>query len=136
MKRLLTWAGMGVVALAFASLALAATDDKAKPGPLTGTWDCVSHGGGNQQGDTPFTLDLEQDGEKVTGSVSSPQGGTDITSATFKNDVLEITLDTSDGTYVLKATLQDGALTKGSTTHDGNPMGDWEGKKSTSGDNK
>ncbi len=127
---------MGIVALAFASLTLAATEQKAKPGPIAGSWECTSHGGGHEEGDTPFTLDLEQDGEKVTGSISSPQGGTEITSATFKDNLLEIHLDTPDGNYVLKATLKEGQL-KGETTLDGNPHGTWEGKKSTaSGDSK
>lgn len=135
MKRLLSWAGVAVVGLAVASLTFAADGQKSKAGPVTGTWECTSHGGGTQEGSTPFTLDLQQDGETVTGSVSSPEGGTDITSATFKDNVLEIHLDTPDGLYVLKATLKDGGLTSGTTTHDGNPMGTWEGKKSAvSGD--
>ena len=136
MKRLLTWAGTAIVVLALTSFALAATEQKAKPGPIAGSWECTSHGGGHQEGDTPFTLDLEQDGEKVTGSISSPQGGTEITSATFKDNLLEIHMDTPDGNYVLKATLAEGRL-KGDTTLDGNPKGTWEGKKSApAGDSK
>ena len=96
-------------------------------GLLTGTWECTSHGGPHGD-ETPFTLELEQNGEKVTGSVSSPQGGMEITSATFRNDVLEIHLDTPDGNYVLTAKLKDGQLS-GQTSHDGNPAGKWEGKK-------
>lgn len=135
MKRILSWAAIAVVSLVVASLAFAADEQKSKGGPLSGTWECTSHGGGTQEGSTPFTLDLQQDGETVTGSVSSPEGGTDITSATFKDNVLEIHLDTADGLYVLKATLKDGEL-KGATTHDGNPMGTWEGKKSAPSDDK
>lgn len=130
MRRAWTLAGlavMAVMALALAGLALNA-QEKSKGGPLTGTWDCQSHGG--DHGDTPFTLELEQDGEKVTGSVSSAEGGMDITTATFKDNVLEIHLDTPDGLYVLKAALKDGALS-GDTTRDGAAMGKWEGKKST-----
>jgi len=126
MKRTLTLAGVTLVALALSSLALHA-QEKSKGGPLTGTWECQSHGG--DQGDTPFTLELDQDGEKVTGSVSSPQGGMEITTATFKDSVLEIHLDTPDGLYVLKAILKDGLL-NGDTTRDGTAMGKWEGKKS------
>jgi hypothetical protein len=126
MKRVWSSAAVGIMALSMAVLGFT-KDEKAEPAPLTGTWDCMSHGG--EQGDTPFTLVLEQSGEKVTGSVSSPQGGMEITSATFKNDVLEIHLDTPDGNYVLTATLKDGQLTSGQTSHDGNPEGKWEGKK-------
>ena len=126
MRRALTLVGITAVALALASLALNA-EEKSKAAPLTGTWECQSHGG--DQGDTTFTLELEQDGDKVTGSFSSPQGGMEITTATFKDSVLEIHLDTPDGMYVLKATLKDGALS-GDTTRDGTAMGKWEGKKS------
>jgi hypothetical protein len=129
MKRAISSVGVVLALVALASLALAATEDKPKSGPVTGSWECTSHGGGHEEGDTPFTLDLEQDGEKVTGSVSSPQGGMEITSATFKDNLLEIHLDTPDGNYVLKATLKEGQL-KGDTTLDGNPKGTWEGKKS------
>ena len=129
MKHATSSVGIALALVALANLALAATEDKSKSGPLTGSWECTSHGGGHEEGDTPFTLDLEQDGEKVTGSVSSPQGGMEITSATFKDNLLEIHLDTPDGNYVLKATLKEGQL-KGDTTLDGNPKGTWEGKKS------
>lgn len=136
MKHALSMAGIAVVALAAASLAYAGDEQKSsQPGLVTGTWECSSHGGENQEGSTPFTLDLEQDGEKVTGSVSSPEGGMEITDATFKDSVLEIHLDTPDGMYVLKATLKEGEL-KGATTHDGNPMGTWEGKKSAASNDK
>ena len=125
-KRVLALAGVGFLILSIMSFALA-KDQKAGPGLLTGTWECTSHGGPHGD-ETPFTLELEQNGEKVTGSVSSPQGGMEITSATFKNDVLEIHLDTPDGNYVLTAKLKDGQLS-GQTSHDGNPEGKWEGKK-------
>jgi len=129
MKRGLSLAVVASVILSIAGLALA-KDQKAEPGLLTGTWECTSHGGphAGEQDETPFTLELEQSGEKVTGSVSSPQGGMEITSATFKNDVLEIHLDTPDGNYILTAKLKDGQLS-GQTSHDGNPEGKWEGKK-------
>ena len=125
MKRAWSLAGVGFVILSIVGLALA-KDEKAEPALLTGTWECASHGG--EQGETPFTLELEQNGEKVTGSVSSPQGGMEITSATFRNDFLEIHLDTPDGNYVLTAKLKGGQLS-GQTSHDGNPAGKWEGKK-------
>jgi len=129
MKRVLSLAGVGFMILSIAGLPFA-KDEKAEPGLLTGTWECTSHGGPHdaEQGDTPFTLQLEQNGEKVTGSVSSPEGGMEITSATFRNEVLEIHLDTPDGNYVLTAKLKDGQLS-GQTSHDGNSAGKWEGKK-------
>ena len=102
-----------------------AKEKKTKPGKLTGTWDCMSHGG--SRGDLPFTLYLEQTGEAVTGSVDSPLGGAEITSAVFKKKNLEIHIDTSQGNYLLTAKLKKQALT-GEWSHD-QEKGTWEGKK-------
>jgi len=126
MKRI-TLCALGILTLAFAASAAGLQDDKsAKPGPLTGSWDCISHGGPN--GERKFTLDLQQDSEKVTGTVASDEGGMDITSATFKGDALEIRLETPDGTYVLTGKLKDGQLA-GAVTFEGKDNGTWEGKK-------
>src|SRR5712692_5307004 len=103
MKRPLTAALLATLALCAVSFALA-TESKSKAAPLTGTWECNSHGG--SQGDTPFTLHLEQADETVTGSVESPMGGAEISSATLKNNRLEIHIDTSDATYILTAQLK------------------------------
>lgn len=127
------------VLLAACSLVLAvavfavAGKDKEEANNITGTWECMGHGG--PQGDTPFTLSLEQQGEKVTGSVSSPLGGTEITSATFKDDVLDIHLDTEQGLYVITGKLKDGRF-RGETTHDGEKQGTWEGERSTTSEKK
>jgi hypothetical protein len=102
-----------------------AAEKKHKPGPLAGTWECTAHGG--PQGDLPFTLALEQSGEQVTGSVESPMGGTEITSATFKKKHLEIHIDTPQGSYDLTARLKKGKLA-GEWTHDPD-KGTWEGSK-------
>ncbi len=126
MKRPLTAALLASLALCAVSFALA-SEKKSKPAPLTGTWECNSHGG--SQGDTPFTLHLEQDSENVTGSVESPMGGTEISSATLKNNQLEIHIDTSQGTYVLTAQLKKDQLTDGEFTNGSDEKGTWEGKK-------
>ena len=102
-------------------------EKKPKPGPMAGTWECTSHGG--SRGDLPFTLYLEQSGETVTGSVESPLGGTEITSAKFKNKTLEIHIDTSQGNYLLTAKLKKGKLT-GEWSHEPE-KGTWEGMKQT-----
>lgn len=117
-----------VVCLAVLCLAGAALgkEKKPKPGPITGTWECTSHGG--SQGDMPFTLYLEQSKESVTGSVSSPIGGTEITSATFQKKNLEIHIDTQVGNYVLMAKLAKGELS-GTWSVDTGEKGTWEGKK-------
>jgi hypothetical protein len=112
---------LGIAVLFAVSLSMA--EDKG--GPVSGTWTCQAHGG--SQGDTPFTLILEQTGEKVEGSVDSPMGGTQITSATFKDNTLEIHIDAGDANYTLTAKLDKGALT--GTWSNGDDKGSWEGKK-------
>lgn len=124
MKQTLRWA---VAFMAILSLAgfLLAKESKSKPGPLTGTWECQSHG--SSQGDMPFTLYLEQDKEVVTGSVSSPIGGTQISSGSFKKNVLDIEIDTPDATYKINGKLQKGQLSGEWSSAD--EKGTWEGKK-------
>lgn len=114
-----------VLALLTAVAYTQGAEKKSKPGPLTGTWECTAHGG--PQGDVPFTLTLEQAGEQVTGSVESPMGGTELTTATFKNKRLEIHIDTSEGNYVLTGLLKKGKLA-GDWKHDPD-KGTWEGSK-------
>lgn len=96
-----------------------------KPGPLTGTWECTSHGG--SRGDMQFTLDLQQEKETVAGSVTSPIGSSDLSSASFKHKMLQIQIDSDQGDYVLTAKLKDGKLS-GEWSH-GDEKGTWEGKK-------
>jgi hypothetical protein len=112
---------LGILILFAASLAMA----KDKGGVMTGTWDCQAHGG--NQGETAFTLFLQQDKENVDGNVSSPIGGTQISSGTFKKNMLEIHLDTPQGAYVLMGKYNKGELS-GVWSSD-NDKGTWEGKK-------
>lgn len=125
MKRILTSLAICIAVVFFAATCLA-KDKKPKPGPITGTWECTSHGGA--QGDMPFTLYLEQAKEVVTGSVSSPMGGTDITSASYKKKMLEIHIDTTNGNYVVMGKLKSGQLS-GTWSLDASEKGTWEGKK-------
>ena len=111
---------------ALTTIALASSS-KPKPGPLTGTWDCTSHGGPN--GDMAFTLTLEQTGETVTGSVSSPIGSTDLSESTFKKNKLEIHIDGGEAKYLLTGTYKKGDLS-GEWSTDSDLKGTWEGKKS------
>jgi hypothetical protein len=93
---------------------------------LTGTWRCMSHGG--SQGTMQFTLDLEQNGTTVTGSVSSPIGDADISSATFKNNTLHIEINGNDTQYVLTAKYDHGKLAGGWRATSGE-KGTWTGEK-------
>jgi hypothetical protein len=121
---------LGAALAACAALSLAQTTKtapgKSKDSPLTGTWQCTAHGGKN--GDMAFTLYLTQDGDTVTGSVSSQHGDADLTSATFSKSALEIHIDSDDGNYLLTGKLQDAQLT-GDWSQEGGDKGTWEGKK-------
>lgn len=124
MKRTSAWLLIAAVVLATAAGASA----KNKRVSLTGTWDCESHGGA--QGDTAFTLFLQQskqDKELVDGRVSSPIGGTDISSGTFRKNMLEIHLDTPQGAYILMAKMEKGKLS--GTWSTDSDKGTWEGTK-------
>ena len=125
MNRVVTWAGICLLSLSTASL-LYGADKKSKPGPLTGTWECTAHG--TDQGDMAFTLTLEQSEQDITGSVSSPMGGTEITSGKFKNKAVEIHIDTPQGNYTIKGKLKKDQLS-GNWSSDNNQKGTWEGKK-------
>ena len=117
---------VSLAALALATLSFAQDSKSKADGPMTGTWQCAAHGGPN--GDTPFTLYLTQDKDAVTGSVSSPLGDTDISSATFTKNTLEIHINTDGGNYVLTAKFDNGQLS-GDWSMEGGDKGKWEGKK-------
>lgn len=124
-RRFYTSIAVPLLVLGFAGLAIA-RQKTPKPGPLTATWECVAHG--TSRGDLPFTLTLEQIGETVTGSVSSPIGSTELSTATYKKKDLTIHIDTGQGdTYDLTAIYKGGQLA-GNWTH-GSEKGTWEGKK-------
>ena len=80
------------------------------------------------QGDTAFTLYLEQNKEVVTGSVSSPMGGAEITSGSFKRKFLELQITTDRGNYVIMGKLEKGQMS-GTWSLDNVDKGTWEGKK-------
>ncbi len=116
-------------AILFTASSSRAADKKSGSGTLTGTWDCMAHG--SPQGDIAFTLYLEQSKEVVTGSVSSPMGGAEITTGSFKSRLLELQIDTQRGNYVLMGKFEKGQLS-GTWSLDNGDKGTWEGKKATS----
>lgn len=106
----------------------AANEKTEKAASVAGTWDCQSKGG--SEGDLDFTLYLEQTGEDISGTVSSPMGDASITSGTFKGKHLEIHIDTEAGNYLLEATLDNAGLS-GTWSKD-QDKGTWVGKLSGS----
>jgi hypothetical protein len=113
------------LAVLFTATLSTAAEKKVKSGPITGTWECQSHGG--SQGDMAFTLYLTQNKELVDGSVSSPLGGTQISSGTFRRNMLEIHIDTPQGNYVIMGKYKKGQISGNWTTD--SDKGTWEGKK-------
>src|SRR5579883_3298806 len=106
MKQILTGC---LVVLTFACLAtLVRAADKPAEALLTGTWQCQSHGG--SRGEMSFTLDLQQNGEDVTGSVSSPLGDADIASGSFKGHHCVFKIKAAKRDIFLPANIKKGRL--------------------------
>lgn len=76
--------------------------------PISGQWDGVT---GNSDMSVPFTMNLKLDGEKVTGEVSSEQGGAPLSTGTWKNGALNLSFELGGmGTVTMVASLQEGKL--------------------------
>ena len=103
-------------------------EKKSKGGAIAGTWECVAHLSG--ENDIPFTMKLEQQGETVTGSIATNDGELEIKSGTFKDNSLDLHLESSDSKYQVSGKL-DGDQFKGHWSKEQDGLeGDWEGKKS------
>ena len=121
MNRNIVFILFGIIILLTSALGVA----KVNENPLSGTWNCQSKGG--PDGPMTFTLRLQQDGESVSGNVSSPIGDAQISSGTLKQGSLEIHINTDEGNYILLAKFDNGTLS-GTWTHESD-KGTWEGKK-------
>jgi len=119
------FAVMSVLCVLVFGITLSAKE-KANSSPLVGTWNCTAQGG--QNGDIPFTLNLEQSSQGFTGTVSAPQGDADLTSVSFKDNHLQIDINGGDNDYTLTGTLAGGKLT-GTWYLDGQKQGTWKGTK-------
>ena len=121
----LTIAGAALL-LPFALRLAQAQRPSTSDGALTGVWQCKLS---RADGEMPFTLDLAQSGDRVTGRVSSPEGELTIAASTLKNGVINIQLLPSpEGTYILTAKSAKQALTNGQVMLDGKSYGSWEGE--------
>lgn len=128
MERIRTLISVCLLTLAIATVVFAKGKEQ-KPGPLTGTWECVAHS--NAQGDVPFTLKLEQTNETVTGTLINSSGEYPLNSARYNKGVFELHLDAPDGSYVATGKLTHGQLS-GHWSKGQDAEGEWEGKKSAS----
>ena len=126
MKRALILIGVCLTLLLAASLGTA-RDRKTS---LSGTWDCVAHGG--PQGDMAFTLYLQQSKEVVDGSIASPMGGTQISSGAIRKNELELHFDMPQGSYTLMGRLERGGKIIGAWSLD-SEKGSWVGTKHDDG---
>jgi hypothetical protein len=97
---------------------------------LSGTWDCVAHGG--PQGDMAFTLYLQQSKEVVDGSITSPLGGTQVSSGALRKNELELHFDLPQGSYTLMGRLEKGGKIVGAWSLE-SEKGSWEGTKHDEG---
>ncbi len=77
-------------------------------GPLTGSWECVAHS--SAMNDLPFTLDLKQDNEDVTGKLINSSGEYPLTSSSYKKGELEIHVNAPDGKYQASGRLLHGQI--------------------------
>jgi hypothetical protein len=103
-------------------------ENKSKENSLAGTWECVAHLSGED--DIPFTMKLEQKGETVTGSIATADGELEIKSGTFKDNSLDLRLESSEAKYSVSGKLEGGQF-KGHWSKEPDGMeGNWEGKKS------
>ena len=96
---------------------------------VTGTWTCQATGG--TQGAGAFTLVLEQSKENVDGTITSPLGTTQVTSGTFRHQMLELHFDLPQGNYTLMAKWEKGKLS-GTWSLD-TDKGLWEGSRQSGG---
>jgi len=80
---------------------------KVKVDEISGEWDAAADAQGQP---FPFTLSLQLDGEKVTGSSSSSLGNSKVSSGVWKDGKLAIVLDSTSGAIGLMATLDGGKL--------------------------
>jgi hypothetical protein len=94
---------------------------------LAGAWDLSING---PEGTITATATLQQDGEKVTGSIATPQGNAEMT-GTFKGKALNLafTIPGPNGNLDIKVTGEvDGASMKGIIDF-GMGMADFTAKK-------
>jgi hypothetical protein len=99
------------------SLAVLADDS------VTGKWKGSSKGDDAME----FALDLKQEGEKVTGTITVDYNVLEI-SGSFKEGTLELVIDTGDNKYVATAVLKDGKL-DGKWKDDRGTEGTWGAEK-------
>lgn len=91
----------------------AATPDKpaaaapAAADPISGQWNGITGQGDQSVG---FTLNIKLDGDKVTGDISSDQGGAQINTGTWKDGTLTVSFEFGSMTATMIGAMKDGKL--------------------------
>lgn len=80
------------IAAAFAAVVITASAFAAAAASAAGTWKWSQQG---RNGNTEVTAKLEVAGDKVTGSVSGPQGDTPISGGTLKDGTIAFSVERS-----------------------------------------
>ena len=88
---------------------------------LNGQWEAVADANGQA---FPFLLTLKIDGEKVSGNSSSQLGEATVKEGTWKDGKLVFSLEGSNGTIALSATVVEGKLS-GEFDYAGQLQGKW-----------
>ena len=88
---------------------------------LNGQWEAVADANGQA---FPFLLTLKIDGEKVSGNSSSQLGEATVKEGTWKDGKLVFSLEGSNGTIALSATIVEGKLS-GEFDYAGQLQGKW-----------
>jgi len=78
--------------------------------PISGVWDGVA---GSDQMSAPFVLTLKLEGDKVTGEISSDQGGGPLTPGSWKEGALQVSfaMPQMNANVTMAGALKDGKLT-------------------------
>ena len=121
--------GTEKVPVVLKKVAPAAAATAATPGPaapagavdLNGQWEAVADANGQP---FPFLLTLKIDGEKVSGNSTSQLGEATIKEGTWKDGKLVFSLEGSNGTIALSATVVEGKLS-GEFDYSGQLQGKW-----------
>ncbi len=98
------------------------TSSSAPGSGISGVWDSLAT---TPNGDMSATIELKQDGEKVTGEIRSDMGSLPIQAASFKEGKLQFDIELGGGTYRVQAALKDGKLDGGWAPAEGGDGGSW-----------
>jgi quercetin dioxygenase-like cupin family protein len=107
-------------------LAAVPMSDRTKAAAMTGAWDGLMRG--LPGGEAPCTFYVRQDGEKITGVLALPVGGAAFNSSTFRNNGMEIHMDTPVGKFLFNGDYRQGALS-GTWSAENGLSGTWQAKK-------